>query len=95
MIISITNPFLSTTGAGTSSDYEIQYYTESGSTFTSPVSGAWYPLTSERTFQMSVNRAERDRGGQQVFTLRRISDSVSTVGTTFVSVTCDTLDPSL
>jgi len=84
-----THPFLETVAANAATGYEIQYYNTDGQPFSSPLANVWLPLTSPQTFTMSVNIRARDRGGNQVFTLRKVSDQSTTQGITYVSVSCD------
>jgi hypothetical protein len=87
-------PFLDVVGAGVASGFEIQYNNLSGSPLNTPTQLLWLPLSTNQFFTMSVDSTIRDKGGRQVFRVRRISDQVMVEGSCYISVTSNSFtDP--
>lgn len=85
-----TSQFLVTTGTGAANNYDIQYINTDGEPLSVPAQNVWQNLSSDRPFSMTVNRAARDRGGEQLFRLRNNTTGLITEGSTYISVSVTT-----
>jgi hypothetical protein len=86
-----TGNYLTTSGAGSAADYEIQFTNISGVSLDIPQEDTWYPLTSNVTFLMTTDYLTRDRGGEQLIRLRNKATLEVAEANVYISVQCETV----